>query len=312
MVVGGRGEPIPRGESSTAGYSFNNLMEENEGSSLKSPIFKVYTPSSFHNNHYNHGMMGEGWVRWVVLFLSCWIMFGNYYAFDNPSALNRPLRGWLAPIQDEELFQYRLSLLYSLYSIPNVLLPFWVGRWLDRLGSRPILLLLSFLVTAGQLLVAFGIQNGSFAIIVVGRVLFGIGGESLAVAQSRLVTQWFEGKELALAIGLNLSIARIGTVVNNVLSPIIASNWSVPSAFWIGFFSCLLSFTCTIGTVLVDFCYRNSHTFGQCGGGGGRPRRHPQLSSRDSQFNVAFWLIVLLCFLFYVRDDDCYCLGDNF
>lgn len=247
----------------------------------------------------------ESKIRWLVLFLSCWIMFGNYYAFDNPSALNRSLRGYLAPSGQEEIFQYRLSLLYSLYSVPNVVLPFFVGRWLDRLGSRPILLLLSFLVAAGQALVAYGIQGGSFATVVLGRILFGIGGESLAVAQSRLVTQWFEGRELALAIGLNLSIARIGTVVNNILSPIVAERGSVPMAFWVGFLSCLASFACTMATVAVDTCYRRG---GEANDGGhhhhrrsGHPRRRILGGDFSVSFDPAFWILAAVCFLFYVR-----------
>ncbi|PJF17978.1 hypothetical protein PSACC_02262 [Paramicrosporidium saccamoebae] len=236
-------------------------------------------------------------IRWVVLFLSCWIMFGNYYAFDNPSALNRPLRGLLAPPGDEVLFQDRLSLLYSLYSVPNVVLPFFVGRLLDRLGSRAILLLLSFLVAAGQFLVACGLQSGNFGLMVGGRMLFGVGGESLAVAQSRLVTQWFAGKELALAIGLNLSIARVGTVVNNILSPIVAEHWSVPAAFWVGFFSCLLSLCCTVATIVVDRCYHHFHS--------DHEHIHKQSSSRrraaNSDFDHGFWVLATICFLFYVH-----------
>jgi MFS family permease len=235
-------------------------------------------------------------IRWVVLFLSCWIMFGNYYAFDNPSALNRPLRGILAPVGEDELFQYRLSLLYSLYSVPNVVLPFFVGRWLDRLGSRAILLLLSFLVAAGQLLVAYGLQTSNFSLVVTGRVLFGIGGESLAVAQSRLVTQWFAGKELALAIGLNLSIARVGTVVNNVLSPLVADRWSVSAAFWVGFLSCLLSFCCTVATIVVDRCYHHYHSDHE------HAHKHPSSRRRTANhdFDQSFWILATICFLFYV------------
>ena len=46
-------------------------------------------------------------------------------------------------------------------------------------------------------------------------MLFGFGGESLTVAQSTLVAEWFKDKELAFALGINLSIARLGSVVNN-------------------------------------------------------------------------------------------------
>jgi MFS family permease len=158
-------------------------------------------------------------------------------------------------------------------------------------------LLLSFLVAAGQFLVAYGLQSGSFGLVVGGRMLFGVGGESLAVAQSRLVTQWFAGKELALAIGLNLSIARVGTVVNNVLSPIVAERWSVPAAFWVGFFSCLLSFCCTVATIVVDRCYHHFHS--------DHEHIHKHSSSRrraaNTDFDHGFWVLATICFLFYVH-----------
>lgn len=247
---------------------------------------------------------GSPRIRWIILFLSCWIMFGNYYAFDNPSALNRPLHGWLAPRGDEETFQYRLSLLYSVYSVPNVILPFFVGQALDRLGSRRILLILSSLVALGQWLVAAGLERGAFPLVLAGRILFGLGGESLAVAQSRLVTHWFEGRELALAIGLNLSIARIGTVVNNVLSPLIAERYSVPAAFWVGFWSCLLSLLCTAATVILDTMYRRE-TSGilsreSCGDGVDEPRSGPKRAGGVKDFHWTFWILAVICFLFYV------------
>lgn len=260
------------------------------------------------------GSSGLVRVRWLVLLLSCWIMFGNYYAFDNPSALNRSLRRTLAPLGDEELFQYRFGLLYSVYSVPNVLLPFFVGRWLDRWGTGIILAILSSLVTGGQLVVALGVGRESFPLILAGRVLFGVGGESLAVAQTRVVTDWFQDRELALAIGLNLSIARIGTVVNNVVSPWIARRWhSVAAAFWVGLASCAISLVCTVATIWVDTRYRRLH----------RHHRHSRAASIDgtadasatepavlastsatrvrANFHSSFWILSLICFLFYVR-----------
>lgn len=264
-----------------------------------------HRPTSCHG----HGLETEGHaahrhMRWLILFLSCWIMFGNYYAFDNPSALNRPLHGQLAPLHDEKLFQYRFSLLYSVYSIPNVVLPFFVGRLLDRWGSRFILIVLSLLVALGQMMVAHGVGARAFVWTTMGRIIFGVGGESLAVAQSRLVTHWFEGKELALAIGLNLSIARIGTVVNNILSPVLAERFGVPLAFWAGFLTCLLSFLCTVLTVALDKRHRpercDDMDDDKCRL---RRRRHHDAYPRvrlKHNYDAAFWILALICFLFYV------------
>ena len=48
----------------------------------------------------------------------------------------------------------------------------------------------------------------------VGRFVFGIGGESLAVAQNTYAVAWFKGKELNMVFGFQLSVARVGSTVN--------------------------------------------------------------------------------------------------
>merc|ERR1719421_2703262 len=55
--------------------------------------------------------------------------------------------------------------------------------------------------------------------MLVGRVLYGLGGENLTVASSALLARWFMGGDLAFASALVLSSSRLGSVVNNKLSP---------------------------------------------------------------------------------------------
>lgn len=189
-------------------------------------------------------------IRWLILFLCCWISFGNYYAFDNPSSLNRPLMQWLG--SDFESYQYQLNAMYTIYSVPNIILPLFMGTLLDKFGTSKPLLGFAFLVTLGQGIFSLGVQVKSFPLILLGRFVFGLGGESLTVAQSRLVTDWFRGRELALAIGLTLSVARFGTVINNILSPSFALSYGLSGAVWIGFYSCVWSLLCTLLTIFLD------------------------------------------------------------
>lgn len=245
-------------------------------------------------------------IRWVILFLSCWLLFGNYYAFDNPSALNRQMMHWLG--SDYDTYQYQLNLLYSVYSFPNIILPLFAGNLMDRYGTHRLLLLFSFLVLIGQGFVAIGVQWKSFGVMLLGRVIFGLGGESLTVAQARLVTEWFRGKELALAIGLNLSVARFGTVFNNNLSPIFADKISIPFAVWIGFISCAWSFVCSIFTVIIDIKCHGHHKK--------QSLDHPFIDNPNtnrfaplelikntlyiiSTYHPAFWLVCIVCFTYY-------------
>lgn len=116
------------------------------------------------------------------------------------------------------------------------------GYVMDRVGPRRVLLFLSACVCAGQrmgeivitratsvltvvtvihCIVAFiaGMTNRSPALMLAGRAVFGIGGESISVAQACITTSWFRNKELAFALGLNLAVPRVGSVLNAMLSP---------------------------------------------------------------------------------------------
>uniref|UniRef100_A0A8C7UIS8 Lysosomal dipeptide transporter MFSD1 n=1 Tax=Oncorhynchus mykiss TaxID=8022 RepID=A0A8C7UIS8_ONCMY len=65
-----------------------------------------------------------------------------------------------------------------------------------------------------QVIVAVGALLDLFWLMEIGRFVFGIGGESLAVAQNTYAVNWFKGKELNLVFGLQLSMARLGSTVN--------------------------------------------------------------------------------------------------
>lgn len=59
----------------------------------------------------------------------------------------------------------------------------------------------------------------SFNTMLAGRVVFGLGGECMSVAQSSIISSWFKGKELNFALGFNLSVSRLGSVLNSNTVP---------------------------------------------------------------------------------------------
>ena len=67
------------------------------------------------------------------------------------------------------------------------------------------LLIKHFTNIEGQIIFAAGGLLGSFIIMQVGRFVFGIGGESLAVAQNTYAVTWFKGKELNMVFGFQVS-----------------------------------------------------------------------------------------------------------
>nr|KAJ3413944.1 hypothetical protein HK105_001932 [Polyrhizophydium stewartii] len=152
-------------------------------------------------------------------------------SYDLPSALNVPLYEWLGSSYDT--YQMQINLLYSVYSLPNVVLPLVAGVAVDRFSPSVMMLAFSAMVCTGQALFAMGVVARAFPIMAVGRFLFGVGGESLEVAAASIVTSWFHGhRGLGLALGLNLASARVATAVNDNVSPLVAVRASTPAAMW--------------------------------------------------------------------------------
>jgi MFS family permease len=117
-------------------------------------------------------------------------------------------------------YALRQNLLYTLYAIPNMALPFFGGAIVDRYGTAVTLVGFSTLILVGQMVFAEGSSFSSFNLMLVrfdmvvvrgigeatepcsvddaqvGRFIVGLGGESLQVAQETLVVAWFKHEEL--------------------------------------------------------------------------------------------------------------------
>lgn len=176
-------------------------------------------------------------------------MIGNYYCYDIPAALHTQMDDYMGNQSDFETY---FSLLYTVYSVPNIVLPFFGGYFVDKWGVRPCLFLFTGFLTVGQAVFAFGLSIKSWPIMLAGRVIYGFGGESLSVANAAVLSVWFKGKELAFAFGLNLSIARLGSVINNLVSPQLANGVGIQFAFWFGVFLCAGSMASVIGVSIID------------------------------------------------------------
>lgn len=110
---------------------------------------------------------------------------GDAFSFDNPQALETQLE------QHFQISQMEFNMLYSVYSIPNVILPLVGGYLIDNCGIRINLFVFSLMLVAGQLLFTWSIHLQSFALAIVGRFIFGIGSECLTISQTSLVSYWF-------------------------------------------------------------------------------------------------------------------------
>lgn len=202
-------------------------------------------------------------LRWIMLFLGVLVIFGPFYSFDNPAGTQQALRGYFnvpdsinasssaADMALFEQFNTDYQLLYSLYSLPNTVLPLFGGALVDRLGVRFMVVICSLVALAGQCLVIVGVNGQSWAWMFVGRAAFGVGLESLCVAQRILVARWFIGKELALAMGAILALGRFGSVLNDNVSARYTAQ-HVLGAYCVGAMLCIVSLIATGGAVWLD------------------------------------------------------------
>ncbi|KAH9411462.1 major facilitator superfamily protein [Ordospora pajunii] len=154
--------------------------------------------------------------RHKILLLSSAVLFSFYFAYDIPSALSHHVG-----FEPEDEVEYKITLLYSVYSLPNIAVPLFFG-WITHINKSTLAKLLCAFVFIGHLVFTAGVWYHSFRTMLAGRFLFGIGGESFAVIQNKLISYEFKGKELGFAMGLFSSIARLGTVANFLLTPLLA------------------------------------------------------------------------------------------
>ncbi|KAL3776343.1 LOW QUALITY PROTEIN: hypothetical protein ACHAWO_002461 [Cyclotella atomus] len=176
-------------------------------------------------------------TRWLVLILCCLLMSSNYYAYDIPSALHQQIQTYMP---QSSIFETKFNLLYTAYSIPNTILPLFGGNVVDRYGAPKCQTLFAVIIFSGSFILSVGVSSQSWQLMYFGRFVFGLGAESLSVAQSTGLSEWFEGREVALAMGIALSVSRLGSIWNNLISPKVANakNGGVESAFRLGAFRC--------------------------------------------------------------------------
>jgi MFS family permease len=76
----------------------------------------------------------------------------------------------------------------------------------------------------------------------------------MSVAQSAIISQWFKGKELGFALGLNLTVARLASVVGGIIIPIMIVNDGdrVNTVMWFGSGLCVFSLIAGILLVVID------------------------------------------------------------
>lgn len=178
-------------------------------------------------------------------------MFGGSYSYDMPNALSTKIKEKITHDGSNEV---RYNMLYSVYSYPNIVLPLLGGILIDRLGLNVGMVVFCFLSLLGQSVFALSGWLGTddknndypYIIALTGRIIFGIGGDSLTVCQSVSVYRWFKGSELSFALSLTTTMGCLAIACGQYLSPLLDDKMSLGAALSTSAVICFCSFICAI------------------------------------------------------------------
>lgn len=251
-------------------------------------------------------------ARWIALILIALMMFFAYMFVDVMSPLQSLIetqRGW-----NPDVFGTYAASEYFLNVCGFLIL---AGIILDKSGIRFTGTLSAALMVAGASIKYVAISDwfqlsamaewlnswwvsmpASAKLASLGFMIFGCGCEMAGITVSKAIAKWFKGKEMALAMGVEMAIARLGVFAVFSLSPFLADKFDKSVVAPIAFCTVLL----LIGLInFIAFTVMDSKLDRQMG--------MSEKESSEEEFKVSdikkiltskmFWIIALLCVLYY-------------
>lgn len=234
-------------------------------------------------------------ARWSALSVVSIIMFCGYYFDKATSAFKTALvsTGWTSV--DFGFFK-------SAYGWLNVFAFMLIigGIILDKKGVRFTGVLASLVMVFGVALCWIGLVSGfpvrtQVWVAAIGFSFFGMGVEVAGITVSKVIVKWFKGREMATAMGLQLAGARMGTAVGLAAAMPIALKYGVAAVAFLGLVLLVMG---TIAYIL--YCGMDKRLDAS---------EPPAVIAKEDAFklkdildilkNKGFWLIALLCLIFY-------------
>ncbi len=256
------------------------------------------------NETSNLRLNDKAWARWAALLIVAFTMMAAYYVNDVMAPLKSMLEGELHWTSGE------FGFFTGAYSFLNVflLMLIWGGLILDRFGIRFTGMLSAILMVGGTACeyaaitrfggtgeTLFGYKQDVF-MASAGYSVFGVGAEVAGITVSKIIAKWFNGKEMALAMGVQVALARIGSQAAYAAAIPVARNWHLDTPLFAGLVLLvggLLSFLC------FTFMDRRLDRQAAIDVSGGDEEKFSFKDVVAVVSNPGFWLIALLCVLFY-------------
>lgn len=250
-------------------------------------------------------------ARWAALLIVAFTMFAGYYLTDVMSPLERML--------DKELHWSATSYGWfsGSYSWFNVFFFFLIfgGIILDKMGVRFTGIVSGIVMIIGAGIKYYAVSTHSLDgqtwtiiwtfpaqvwLASIGFAIFGVGCEVAGITVSKIIVKWFKGHEMALAMGLQLAIARLGTAV--------ALSSSLPVALKFGHVSapvlmCLILLCVGLLSFFV-YCVQDKKLDKSMALAAEGNDEVPEEEFKTKELwsivsNKAWWYLAILCLLFY-------------
>ncbi len=249
-------------------------------------------------------------ARWTALIIVSFTMMFAYFFTDVMSPLEPMLTaakgadgvglGWSA--DDYGFF----SGSYGFFNV-FLLMLFFGGIILDKFGIRFTGIMATGLMFGGALIKWYAVGNDfegemfgypmQVIIACLGFAIYGVGCEIAGITVSKVIVKWFTGHELALAMGLQVALARIGTAGALALALPFAQQFGGVSAS-VGLGASLLC--AGLVSYLVYCVMDKKFDKEKASAASAEPEEGFRFADLKLIFaNKGFWLITLLCLMFY-------------
>ena len=246
-------------------------------------------------------------ARWTALIIVSVTMMFGYFFTDVMSPLEPLLtlakeKGGLGWTSDEYGF---FSGSYGFFNV-FLLLLFFGGIILDKFGIRFTGIMATILMFVGAIIKwyavghefegeMFGYQT-QVIYACLGFAIYGVGCEITGITVSKVIVKWFTGHELALAMGLQVALARLGTAA--------ALSFALPFAKMYGGVSASIALgaamLCIGVAVYLVYCVMDKKEDAAAAAASSEPEEGFKFSDLSILFtNKGFWYITLLCLMFY-------------
>ena len=255
-------------------------------------------------------------ARWTVLFIVSTAMMMGYFVNDVMSPLETLLelpteQGGLGWTPSDYGFFSGSSGLINVF----LLMLFFSGIILDKMGIRFTGVLSCSLMVLGTLLKLYAITANipstavanfslftlhfslpqSVAIASLGFAIFGVGYEMTGITVSKAMIRWFTGHELALAMGIQISMARLGTAAALSISAPIARHFTLSTPLLVSLSFLIIGLLAFLVFCVMDRKLDNNEATTMADNGDEFRWSDIGVTLR----NPGFWLITLFCVLFY-------------